>query len=71
MVLSFAAFKEAAESRGLKVIPFIETLSHVHNLIALDPSISEFADWRGFCAGTGVPCGYGHDHITALADSDG
>jgi hypothetical protein len=40
--LSLAAMKKAAERRGMTLVPFIPSLSHVEDLIALDSSMSEF-----------------------------
>lgn len=51
-VISFVNMKAAIESRGMKMVPGFECMSHVQWYISQDGSISEFPDstsWKLFC----------------------
>lgn len=71
MATSFRAMKTAVEKQGMRLVPFMETLSHVHCLIALDSSIAEIGQWDSFCKERRLACGYGSHHVAALSDSTG
>lgn len=71
MAESFAAMKAAAESRGMTLIPYIETFTHVHHLIALDPAMSEFGDWESSCRSGGFNCSPFNNHVAAIGGNPG